>query len=225
MRARPIVAIDGPSGVGKSTVARGVAAALGFAYVDTGALYRAVALAADGAGVEWSDGPRLADLAARTAFAFRPDGELLVDGVPLKERIRSPRMSFGASVVSKHKELREALLHVQRKLGADGGVVLEGRDIGTVVFPDAEVKIFLTASARVRAERRFLELAARGEAATLSEVERDQATRDAADERRAISPLRRAPDAVEVRCDDLAADEVVALVVSRISASFPLTSN
>ncbi|MCP4600836.1 MAG: (d)CMP kinase [Proteobacteria bacterium] len=209
MRSEPVVAIDGPSGVGKSTVAKGLAAALGFSYVDTGALYRTMAWLADTHNVDWKAGTDLALLAARHGFDFDSTGTLFLDGKPIGDRIRSPRMSRGASAVAKHPEVREALLAVQRRLGKVGGAVFEGRDIGTVVFPDAEVKFFLTASSRVRAKRRFLELKARNEDVTLSEVEKEQTLRDDADKNRAISPLRQAEDAVEIHCDKMPADKVV----------------
>jgi cytidylate kinase len=219
-RRRPVVAIDGPSGAGKSTVARSLARALGFQYVDTGALYRAVALLALRHGVSWDDGPGLAALAAAHELAFGDDGGLIVDGAPLGDAIRTPQISRGASTVARLPELRRALLALQRRLGAGGGVVLEGRDIGTVVFPDAEVKIFLTATAQERARRRHRELAARGEGVTLAQVERDQAERDRIDSERESSPLAKADDAFELVCDGLGVDEVVAAIAARVAAVF-----
>ena len=219
-RPRPVVAIDGPSGAGKSTVARAVARRLGFHYVDTGALYRSVAHLAELHGVRWDDGPALAALAAAHDFAFAEDGGLVVDGVPIGDAIRAPHVSHGASTVARHPEVRRALLEVQRWLGADGGVVLEGRDIGSVVFPDAEVKIFLTATAKERARRRFLELEARGEPTTLAQVERDQDERDRADRERMASPLIRTDDAFELVCDGMSVDEVVAAIAARVDTVF-----
>jgi cytidylate kinase len=219
-RPRPVVAIDGPSGAGKSTVARAVARALGFHFVDTGALYRTVALLAERHGVNWADGAGLAALADEHRLEFAADGGLLADGAPVGDAIRTPHISRGASEVARHPELRRALLRIQRRLGADGGVVLEGRDIGTVVFPDAEVKIFLTATPRERARRRFRELAARGEQVTLEQVERDQAERDRADAEREASPLTRADDAFELVCDGMDVDEVVAAITERAAAVF-----
>jgi len=219
-RSRPVVAIDGPSGAGKSTVARTLAEALGFLYVDTGALYRCVAYLAELHGVPWDDGGRLAAIAAARDFSFAADGGLVVDGVPVGDAIRSPHVSLGASKVAQLPEVRRALLEIQRRLGADGGVVLEGRDIGTVVFPDAEVKIFLTATPKERARRRFLELESRGETATLEQVERDQAERDRADSEREVSPLSRAADAYELSTDDLGVEEIVARIAARVTAVF-----
>lgn len=218
-----MIAIDGPSGAGKSTVARGLAKTLGFAYIDTGALYRAVAWLADQAAVEWDDGPRLATLAKSRSFAFDEDGELRIDDEAVGDRIRTPHISRGASVVARHSELRGALLEIQRELGNIGGVVLEGRDIGTVVFPDAEVKLFLVASVRVRAQRRHAELVARGQAVKLADVEREQEQRDRSDRERKISPLVKAEDAEEIDCDELDAEQVIDLMKSRVVLRFPLT--
>jgi cytidylate kinase len=223
MRPRPVIAIDGPSGAGKSTVARGLARALGFGYVDTGAIYRAIAWLADEAGTSWDDGPALAALARRHGFAFDADGALEIDGRVPGEAIRSSRISRGASVVAALPAVRAALLELQRELGRDGGVVLEGRDIGTAVFPDAEVKFFLDASVRVRARRRHAELAARGETASLEEVEREQEARDRADRERPISPLVRAGDARAIDCDDLTAAEVVEEMKRLVENRIPLT--
>lgn len=225
MRSKPVIAIDGPSGVGKSTVARLVASALGGRYIDTGALYRSIAWLADKSGVSWDDGQQLATLCSQHEFTFDAQGVISVDGVPPGNAIRTPHASTGASKVSRHPQVRAALLDLQRRLGRDGGVVLEGRDIGTVVFPDAEVKVFLTADARVRAQRRWKELAARGDSARLDDVEADQLARDEADRNRPVSPLRMADDAWELRCDHLTAEQVSSRIIERVQASFPLTSN
>lgn len=223
MRPRPVVAIDGPSGAGKSTVARALASRLGYSFVDTGALYRSIALLADRAGTSWDDGEALASIARSHSFSFDESGNLSIDGGEVGDSIRTPRMSMGASAVARHPRLRAALLDVQRSLGEDGGVVLEGRDIGTVVFPDAEVKFYLDASVRVRASRRMKELREKGQAVTLEEVERDQEARDRADREREISPLRRAQDALVISCDDLDAEGVVDAIISATKARFPLT--
>lgn len=218
-----MIAIDGPSGVGKSTVAKGLAKELRFSYIDTGALYRSAAWLADEAGVDWQEGARVAELSALAMFEFAPGGILCVDGREMGDLIRTPRMSRGASAVAKHAEVREILVRIQRHLGRDGAVVLEGRDIGTVVFPDAEMKFFLTASPRVRAERRFLELNAKGQEVSLEDVERDQSLRDEADITRAHSPLRKADDAIEINTDELGPGEVVREMMKIVKSKFPLT--
>jgi cytidylate kinase len=225
-RARPIVAIDGPAGAGKSTVSRNVADALGFLLVDTGAMYRAVALAAQRAGVAWDDGPKLGALARSIVdnrelrYERASDGNVavLLGSTDVTEAVRSPQIGLGASAVSAHPDVREALLGMQRDAGRAGGVVLEGRDIGTVVFPDAEAKFFLTARPEVRAQRRFEELQAKGQAVTYDETLRDVIARDTQDETRAVAPLRRAPDAELIDCSSLSADETVALIVARVNA-------
>jgi cytidylate kinase len=175
-----IVAIDGPAGAGKSTISRKLAETLGYTLVDTGALYRAVALTASRRSVDFNDGPALGALASSLALSF-VDGELEVDGARPLEQLRTSEMGLGASKVSAHPEVRAALLGVQRAMGTDGGVVLEGRDIGTVVYPDAELKIFLVASNEERARRRLAELLQQGENATLESVLADMEVRDARD--------------------------------------------
>jgi len=207
----PIVAIDGPAGAGKSTVARQLASRLGFAIIDTGAIYRSVALAARRAGIAWDDDEglrRLLDAGLGLSF----DGErVLLSGEDVTEAIRAPEISRGASVVSARPVVRQKLLQLQRDLGhaAPRGAVLEGRDIGTVVFPDAQVKFFLTASDTARAQRRHAELAEKGIQVPLEEVFADQQRRDKDDTERAIAPLRPALDAVRVDTTGLDLSEVV----------------
>jgi cytidylate kinase len=212
-----IVAIDGPAGAGKSTVARQLARKLGFTIIDTGAIYRAVALAARDAGVGWEDDAGLRKLLSeRFQLSFRPapgDGEQLVllAGRDVTAEIRTPEISRGASVVSARAVVREKLLGLQRDLGlsAPRGAVLEGRDIGTVVFPEAPVKFFLTASDEARARRRHAELLEKGLPARLSEVLGDQRRRDRDDTERALAPLRAAQDAISIDTTGLDLAEVV----------------
>lgn len=216
-RARPIVAIDGPAGAGKSTVARMVAAALGFVLVDTGAIYRTLALAAERRGVSWTDGPSLGKLAAElvqnTSIRFEA-GKVMLGTDDVSSAIRTPEIGMGASTVSAHADVRAALLDLQRQAGAKGGVVLEGRDIGTVVFPDAEVKVFLTASPEVRAQRRYEELVAKGNAdVSLASTLEDVKKRDAQDTGRAHAPLRQAEGATLVDSSALTIEETVATIV------------
>ncbi len=223
-RKRPIVAIDGPAGAGKSTVARRLADALGFVLVDTGAMYRAVALAASRGGIAWNDADRLADLArglvAAKALSFEREPGLgvrvLLSGEDVSDAIRTQDIAQGASRVSSHGELRAALLDLQRQAGEAGGVVLEGRDIGTVVFPDADVKFFLTASADTRAARRHAELVAKGQNPTLAETLSEVQRRDAQDEGRAVAPLRRAEGAILVDSTDLTFEQTVAAMLSDV---------
>jgi len=226
--SRPfLLAIGGPAGAGKSTVSRRVAHRLGFSIIDTGALYRAVALAARRAGVDWEDEAGLEALLRRIDLRLEGDGEeesrVFLDGDDVSLAIRTPEISLGASKVSAVRAVREGLLGLQRRLGlaAPRGAVLEGRDIGTVVFPDADAKIFLTASVEQRARRRYEELRARGEDVDFEEVLADQIRRDRRDTERALAPLRPAEDAFVVdstgRTIEEVADEIVRLVQSRLA--------
>ncbi len=228
--SRPfIVAIDGPAGAGKSTTSRRLAARLGFAMVDTGAIYRTVALAARRRGVLYEDdaalGPLLAGLIIR--FAPPPPGDpaagqrVLLGEEDVSAAIRTPEMSLGASAVSARPVVRAALLDLQRRLAiaaGNRGAVLEGRDIGTVVFPDADAKFFLTASPEVRARRRHAELAARGDGTPFEQVLADQLKRDRDDSSREVAPLRPAPDAVVFDSSSLSLDEVVEALAAEVRA-------
>lgn len=215
------IAIDGPAASGKGTVARGVARALGFQYVDTGAMFRAVAVLARRRGVSFRDGDGLGALVANLRFRFVWHGDtlaLFVGEEDLSEDIRTEEAGAGASLVSQNQGVRNALLTAQRKLAEYGGVVMDGRDIGTVVLPAAEIKVFLVAEARVRARRRFEELAARGETVSYASVLLDLERRDHQDRTREIAPLKKAPDAIELDSTHLDASavihEVLALVYS-----------
>lgn len=223
-RVRPVVAIDGPAGAGKSTVTQRVAQALGYYIVDTGALYRTVALVVERAGIEFEDadrvGPLSEALVARDAVKLEGDtrggSRVVLDGADVSGLIRTPSLSQGASKVSAQPRVRAALLELQRAAGRAGGVVLEGRDIGTVVFPDAEAKIYLTASVDERARRRFEELTATGVPAHLDSVKREVIERDQRDSTRPIAPLRKAPDALVVDSSELSIDQVVARIVKHV---------
>jgi CMP/dCMP kinase len=207
-----IVAIDGPAGAGKSTAARLLADALGYALLDTGAIYRVMALRARERGIGWDDGPGVAALAEGLNLSFKLDGEVnrvFVDAQEMGTSIRTPEISEGASRVSALPEVRAALLDLQRRIGAAGGVVVEGRDIGTVVFPQAEAKFFLTASADERARRRVAELRAAGRPAELETTRAELIARDQRDSTRAAAPLRKADDAIEIDSSALTRAEVV----------------
>ncbi len=203
-----VVAIDGPAGAGKSTVARRVASALGYRHLDTGAMYRAVALAALERGLGPEQAASLEQLAADLDLAIEGD-RVLVEGRDVSARVRQPDVTRAVSAYSAVPGVRAALVHRQRELAAQRDVVMEGRDIGTAVVPDAGIKIFLTASIRERALRRLADQGADG-AATLAEHEASIAARDEADATRAASPFVRAPDAVVVDSTGKDVDDVVA---------------
>jgi cytidylate kinase len=219
---RPIVvAIDGPAGAGKSTAAKRLTGLLGYRLLDTGALYRSVALVSRRLGIPWDDADALAAIATDLDVQFQLDGmtnRLLLAGEDVSAAIRTPEVSEGASIVSALPEVRAALLGLQRQLAGQGGVVAEGRDVGTVVFPAAQAKFFLTASDDVRARRREDELRAAGVeadfATTLTEMQR----RDQRDVTRAASPLVRAPDAVVLDSSALTIDEVVSRMLEVVRA-------
>ncbi len=210
-----VVAIDGPSGSGKSTVARGVARALGLPVLDTGAMYRAVTLAALDAGVELDDEAAVAELARRTRIE-NEEGATTVNGRDVSDAIRGPEVTAAVSIVSAHPRVREILVAHQRDwVAGHGGGVVEGRDIGTVVFPDATVKVFLTASDDERARRRQRDEAAARRASDLEAVKASLTRRDRIDSGRAVSPLRVADDAIVLDTTDAAVDTVVAAIVAR----------
>lgn len=217
MTAHLLIAIDGPAGSGKSTVAKRVAEALGCSLLDTGAIYRSLALLARDAQVAWSDGVRLAQLAAGMRLTFRPD-RVLLDDQDVTAAIRAPEISMGASQVSALPEVRAALLEHQRAAARSGPLVAEGRDMGTVVFPDAPVKVFLRADPSVRAKRRQLELAAANRQVSLEQVLSEQNRRDTADASRAVAPLRPAADATIIDTSEMSIDEVVQAVLALVRA-------
>lgn len=216
-----VVAVDGPVGSGKSTVARLVAERLGYVYMDTGAMYRAVGLLATEAGVPLDDEAAVVAVARQASLRFDGDGRLYAGEREMGHEIRSLEMGAAASRVSVLPGVRSLLVERQRALAAGADVVMEGRDIGTNVFPDATVKVFLTARPEVRAARRCAELRARGDDVDEAAVLAALLERDRRDSQRAVAPLRRAPDAVEVDTSDMTLDEVVAAVEAVVRAEVP----
>lgn len=215
-----VVAIDGPAGAGKSTVARAVAAALGFDFVDTGAMYRAVAREALARGLSLDDGAAVARLAAELAPRLEPRGAaMLLDGRPLGDELRTPEVTAAAVTVSAHPEVRAALVARQRALAARRDVVIEGRDIGSEVVPGAEVKVFLTAAPAERARRRARQDGLGDDPAVIARIQAELEARDAADAGRPHSPLRRARGAVEVDTTGLSIDEVVERIRALVEAA------
>lgn len=211
--------IDGPAGAGKSTTARLLAARLDYALLDTGAIYRTLALLARRAGVSWQEGARVASLATALDIRFALEGHVnrvFVGTEELTDAIRAGDISEGASQVSALPEVRAALLELQRRLGEEGGVVVEGRDIGTVVFPAAVAKFFLTADPAIRARRRAEELRSAGLTADEPSVLAEILARDHRDMNRAVAPLKKAGDAIEIDSSQVAADAVVDAMAARV---------
>jgi cytidylate kinase len=219
MSKRIVVAIDGPAGAGKSTIARALAGRLGFLFIDTGAMYRAVALWALRTGTALDDMHRLDQLARQARIDFAEGNtRVLLNGEDVTEEIREPRMADAASKVSTVPAVRRALVELQRKMATENSVVMEGRDIGTVVFPDAEVKIFLDASPAIRALRRLGDLKAKGIEVAPETLEREIEERDRRDRTRAEAPLMQAPDAVYLDSSKLTIDEVQEQILAIIRA-------
>ena len=211
------MAIDGPAGAGKSTVARELARRLGFIYIDTGAMYRAVALWALRAGVSDADHHKLEQLALQSEVRFEPGGSTIyLNGEDVTTDIRTPEVSSMASRVSAVAGVRRILVEKQRALGSEISVVMEGRDIGSVVFPEAQVKVFLDAPARVRAERRVNELKDRGAEADAHVTAREIAERDGRDRSRTEAPLVQSADAVYMDSGDMAPDDVVEAILKLV---------
>jgi cytidylate kinase len=212
MSAVPVIAIDGPAGSGKGTVAQRVAARLGFHYLDSGALYRLVAVSASRHGIAFDDAPEVARLAVALDVAFE-DGRVRLDGDDVTDAIRTEDAGTGASRVAAIPAVRDALLDRQRRFRMPPGLVADGRDMGSVVFPDAPLKVFLTASVEARAERRHKQLMEKGISVSIPILLRDLAERDARDAERAVAPLKATPDARLLDTTGLTIDQAVDRVV------------
>ncbi len=215
-----MIAIDGPAASGKSTTARLVAERLGYLHVDTGAMYRAVALKVLRQRIGVHERERIAALMSATSVALKlRDGasRVLLDGEDVTDAIRTPEVSKGVSPVSSYPEVRRAMVREQRFLGAEGGIVMDGRDIGTVVFPEADLKFYMVAGIEARARRRQKELAVKGTDLPLDAVLKDIQERDSRDAGRAVSPLRRADDAIEIDTSVMTIEEQVLLVLEKVS--------
>ena len=213
-----VVAIDGPAGAGKSTIAKLVAEKLGYAYIDTGAMYRSVALKFLQTGKDF-DEAFISQLAQTMIIEFKPEASVnrvFVDGVEVTDAIRSAEVTANVSRVAAIGDVREAMVAQQRRMGESGGVLMDGRDIGTVVFPNAQLKIFLTASVEERALRRYKELVAKGQDVDLAQLKKDIASRDKQDSERAISPLRQAEDALLLDTSDMNIDQVTAKILQLV---------
>lgn len=217
-----VVAIDGPAGAGKSTIAKLAAEKLGYAYIDTGAMYRSVAWKFLQTGKEF-DEAFISELANTMIIEFKPEekvNRVFVDGIEVTEAIRTPEVTAIVSRVAAIGAVREAMVEQQRRMGEIGGILMDGRDIGTVVFPHAQLKIFLTASVEERARRRYKEMVEKGQQVELAQLQEDIAARDKQDSERAISPLRQAEDALLLDTSDMSiaqvTDKILQLVQERV---------
>jgi cytidylate kinase len=204
----PVIAIDGPSASGKGTIAQLVAAKLGYNYLDSGALYRIVALSAREQGISWGDAENLAEMTGRLEIRFE-SGNILLNGLNVTDAVRTEEMSRGASEVAVHPAVRRSLIALQHSFRQAPGLVADGRDMATIVFPDAAVKIFLTASAEIRAERRYKQLMGQGIRANLLDILQDLQKRDARDQQRSIAPLQKSPDAELLETSQLTIEQSV----------------
>jgi len=215
-----VIAIDGPAGAGKSSISKALTLKLGYSLLDTGAIYRSLAWKANEKNVSWQNEEELAVLAEELDIAFKLMGDknhVFLGSQDISNEIRTPEISKGASLVSSHPKVRKALLGLQRKLGTSGGIIAEGRDVGTVVFPSADIKFFLTASSKERAKRRTQELKKNGKSAEFSNVLKEIEERDRRDSSRDCAPLKAADDAIMIDSSSLTLDEVLEKMISAIN--------
>lgn len=222
------IAIDGPAAAGKSTVAKEVAQLLNFTYIDTGAMYRALTLKASQANIPFTDEKCLVNLFLQTSLTFKQankEQRIIVDGSDVTEEIRQPEVTKHVSTVAKHKRVRELMVKHQQQLAKNNCVVMDGRDIGTHVLPDAEVKIFLVASVEERAKRRYEENLKRGFKSDLNYIKQEVMMRDLEDENRTISPLVKAKDAIEINTTHLTIDQVVQKIIDIVKRKLALKND
>jgi cytidylate kinase len=213
----PVIAIDGPSASGKGTIAQLVAEKLGFHYLDSGALYRIVALAAHRKNIPWNDAAGVAECAKTLVIQFK-NNQVFLNGEDISNEIRTEKMGKGASQVAVHATLRAALMNLQHSFRQAPGLVADGRDMGTVVFPDAQLKVFLTASTDIRAKRRYEQLVGKNQPADYDEILQDLQERDARDKNRASAPLIKAEDAIVLDADNLTIPQEIDFVLLNYQA-------
>ena len=219
MKRRAVIAIDGPAGAGKTTIARIVSKKLGYNYIDTGGMYRAISWKAFRKKIDLKSKKELIRMVRNSKIELKSRAGTVrvhLDGKDVTNKIRSKRVTEGASILAKIPEAREELVKIQRRLGSSGGIVVEGRDIGTVVFPGADYKFYLDASIKERALRRYRELKAKGEKGDLAELEKAIRSRDRRDRTRGVAPLKIAPDAVVIDSTDMSKKEVVEFILKKI---------
>lgn len=211
------IAIDGPSAAGKSTIAKRCAKLLGYSHLDTGAMYRCVAYKAKQEGIDWDDEEKLAEMIKRMEIDFDKEGHVYLDHEDVSDKIRTNDISMGASCVSRHFKVRKRLVELQQQIAKNKGYILDGRDIGTVVLKDAELKIYLVASPGARADRRIKEYIEKGIDFDRDEIIKDIEKRDYQDMHREHSPLKKAEDAIEIDSSDLTIDEVVSKIENELN--------
>ncbi len=215
-----IIAIDGPAGAGKSTIAKMLAEKLDYVYIDSGAMYRSITWKAMRAGFELSDDRKLVALTKKTRLYFKKHGlqmKLFMDGKPVTKAIRTPQVTANICYIADHPQIRQIMVKLQQKIGRDGGVVMEGRDIGTKVFPQADFKFYLDASAQERARRRYQEFTARGVEVDLKEILKNIKIRDHKDQTRKVSPLKKARGCIVIDSSKLTPEQVVGKMLKEIN--------